>query len=141
MPSDYYEAVQKLRNSCIGDYEIKTNEEYRELIEEDMGINFYIYSEKDLVGYSGKTYPIIRLIILDSELTGYKYCETFVHEAIHLKEFIGQEDYVSFKTFQYMYENEELRNVGVWFGLSQIYGSYEGEYNVSHLIVNYLTKD
>lgn len=136
--SDYYNAINLLESSYTTPNP-KTKEEYRNFIECDLGIKFYIYTEKDMVGYAGKTYPLARLIIIDTDADGYKYCITFVHEAIHLKEFIGQEDYVSFQTFKYLYESEELHNVGVWYGLSQVYGCYSGEYNVSHLIVNYLT--
>lgn len=139
MQRDYLEAINILRSSDSKVYEPKTKEEYRSFIEKDLGVNFYIYSEKNLYDYAGKTYPLIRLIIIDESISGYKYCETFVHEAIHLKEFIGQEDYVCFETFKYLYESEELHSVGVWYGISQIYGFYNGEYDVSHLIVDYLT--
>lgn len=139
MPRDYRNAIQLLEKSYIKDYKPKTKEEYRKFIESDMGVHFYIYTEKDMVDYAGKIYPLARLIIIDTDTDGYKYCETFAHEAIHLKEFIGQEDYVTFQTFKYLYESEELHNVGVWYGLSQVYGCYSGEYNVSHLIVDYLT--
>ena len=81
-----------------------------------------------------------RVIVIDSEISGYKYCETFVHEALHLKKFSGNETYISFETFRYMYETKELKNVAVCYGLEQIYGEFYEEYNVAHLIVDYLTK-
>lgn len=141
MPRDYMTAIHKLQNSYNECEKPKTKEEYRKFIENDLGMHFYIYSERDMNDYAGVTFIPIRLIVLDLELDGYKYCETFVHEAIHLKEFVGQEDYVCFETFKYLYESEELHNVGVWYGLSQIYGCYSGEHDISHLIVDYLTKE
>ena len=141
MPKDYYSAINILEKGYESTFVSMTKEEYRQFVENDLGLHCYIYSEKHINGFAGKTYPMIRLIVIDPDVSGYKYCETFVHEAIHLKEFIGQEDYVSFQTFKYLYESEKLHNVGVLYGLSQIYGSYEGEYNVSHLIVDYLTKN
>ena len=140
-PRDYRKAIDLLQNSYTKGHEPKTKEDYRKFVETDLGLHLYFYSEKNMADYAGKTYPLIRLIIIDTDADGYKYCETFVHEAIHLKEFIGQEDYVSFQTFKYLYESEELHNVGVWYGLCQIYGQYAGEYNVSHLIVDYLTNN
>lgn len=143
MPSDYREAVEILReeNKDQGFDWLNSKEEYREFVAKDLGIGLYFYSEKKMVGYYGKTYPIARVIVIDSELSGYKYCETFVHEALHLKKFSVNETYISFETFRYMYETEELRNVAVCYGLEQIYGEFYDEYNVSHIIVDYLTKN
>lgn len=137
---DYWEAVEILRNSKTYESRVKSNQEYKALIEKEINLGLYFYSEKKLVGYAGKTYALIRLIVIDSEIKGYKYCEAFVHEAIHLKEFIEQEDYVCFETFKFMYEHEELRNVAIEYGLSHIFGDTCDEINISHLIVDYLTK-
>jgi hypothetical protein len=142
MPSDYNKAVEILRkeNKNPSFDWLNSKKEYREFIAKDLGIGLYFYSEKKMVGYYGKTYPIARVIVIDSEISGYKYCETFVHEALHLKKFSGNETYISFETFRYMYETKELKNVAVCYGLEQIYGEFYEEYNVAHLIVDYLTK-
>lgn len=139
LPKSYRKAIDILESTYDKNYKIKSKEEYRKIICEDLGLKFYFYSEKELVGYAGKTYPLIRLIVLDSEIDGIKYCETFAHEAFHLKHFTGQEDYVCFQTFKYLYESNELHNCGVLYGLWQIYGFYSGEYNIPDLIVDYLT--
>ena len=109
MPNDYYTAVNILEADYKPTSALMTNEEYRKFIENDMGLHCYFYLEKDMNRLAGKTYPLIRLIVIDPNAKGYEYCEVFVHEAIHLKQFIGQEDYVSFETFKYLYNNEELK--------------------------------
>lgn len=142
MPQDYREAIDILQNSYTDFEEHKSNEEYRKFVEDDLGLHFYIYSEKDIGGeHDGRIYPLARWIVINTEADGYRYCMAFVHEAIHLKEFIGQADYVCFETFKYLYESEELHNVGVWYGLSQIYGFYSDEYDISQHIVSYLTNN
>lgn len=137
---DYYKAVQILRESRIESSPVMTKEECRLFVEKEINLGLYFYSEKKLVGFAGKTYALIRLIVIDSDAIGYKYFESFVHEAIHLKEFIEQEDYVCFEAFKFMYEHEELRNVAIEYGLSHIFGDTCDELNISHLIVDYLTK-
>lgn len=132
-------ALDKLEKEYNNHVPARTNAYYKNFIEKDLKLRAYIYHEKELQDYNGLTFPTIRLIILDSRLVGYNYCVTFVHETIHLTEFIKQENYVTWKTFKYLYESEELHNVGVWFAERQILGYYKGEYNVSDLIVNYLT--
>lgn len=112
---------------------------YKEFVEKDMGVKFYIYGEKELGKYNGKTFVTIRLILIDNTIDGYEYCTTFAHEIIHLTHFVANERYVCYETFKYLYESEELHEVGVWYGCRQIYGYYSGEYNISDLIVNYLT--
>lgn len=139
--TDYLTAVEILEKEYDKNEEVKSNSYYKSKIEKDFKLNCYIYSEKKLKSHNGVTFPTIRTIIIRQGVGGYEYCETLAHETIHLKEFIKQEDYVSYKTFLYLYESEELHNVGVWFGLRQLYGYYSGEYNVADYIVNYLTKE
>jgi hypothetical protein len=134
-------ALDRLEREYNENEPSKTKTYYKNFIEKDLGLKAYIYSENELEHHSGLTYPTIRLIVMDNRLGGYSYCTTFVHEAIHLTEFIQQEDYVTWRTFKYLYESEELHNVGVWFAERQILGYYQGEYNVADFIVDYLTKE
>lgn len=119
-----------------------SDEEFREIIEDETGLSFYIYFERNLGDeYSGLTLSTIRTIIVDERVKGYDYCEVFMHEAIHLTHFTGNERYVSFNTFKYLYESEKLHDVGVRYGIRQIHGYYNGEYDVYDLIIDYLTKE
>jgi hypothetical protein len=137
----YYNAVDILRKELYENVCEFTNEEYREYIEKDMGLKFYIYKEIDLKdNYYGKAYPIIMTMFLDKDLEGYDYCETFVHEAIHLKQIVADETYVCYETFKYLYEDEVLHNVGVVYGWKQMNKSTPNEYNIQEQVVYYLTQ-
>ena len=120
---------------------VESNEYYRELIEKDLGLRFYLYSEGELDRYVGKTYMTIRRITIDESAKGYQYCWAFAHEAMHLKHFIKHEEFVTFETFKFLYEHEELHNVGVALALKTLEGGYSGEYDISNYIINYLTKN
>lgn len=112
---------------------------YKQFVEKDMEVKAYFYSERKLNKYNGLIFATIRLIVIDNTIDGYEYCTTFTHEVIHLTHFVANERYVCYETFKYLYESEELHEVGVWYGCRQIYGYYSGDYNISDLIVNYLT--
>ena len=120
--------------------DVKSNEYYRQLIEKDLGLKFYIYKETDNMSYyTAGSCLVIRTIVIDKNNVGYTYCWNFAHEAMHLKHFILHEEYVCFETFKYLYEHEELHNVGVVLGLNILKGLYSGEYDVSDYIIDYLT--
>lgn len=137
----YYEAVDILRKELYENTCNFTNEEYRKYIEEDLKLSFYIYKEVDLNdNYNGKAYPIIRTIFLDKDLKGYIYCQTFVHEAIHIKQCVADETYVCYETFKYLYEDEVLHNVGVVYGWQQMNKMYKDEYNIQEQVIYYLTQ-
>lgn len=116
----------------------KTDDELRDVIAKDLGLKLYFYKEKSMED-AGKVYVAIRLILIDKDLSGFEYAETFAHEVIELKSLVRSESWVCFETFKYLYEHEELHNVGVWYGQRQLQGCYYGEYNIADLIVNYLT--
>ena len=116
-----------------------TKEEFRAIIEKDFGLKFYIYKERNLNNYSGKCLLEFRTIIIHQDAEGYAYARTFTHESIHLKEYIGDERYVCFKVFTYLYEHKQLHDVGVWYGKQQLTGKFSEERDVSDLIINYLT--
>lgn len=137
----YYKARDILRNELYEDVCSFTNDEYREYIEKSIGLKFYIYKEKDLNnGFNGKAYPIIRAIFIDKDIVGYKYCETFAHEAIHIKECVGNETYVCYETFKFLYEDEVLHNVGVVYGWEQMNKSKPSQYNIREQVIYYLTQ-
>lgn len=144
LPLQVYSQVNYLNayDFLIREYDDKCNSEskeyYKDLIEKDLGMSFYIYKEMQ-IECSGKAYPTIRTIVIDDDVTGYDYCMVLAHEIMHIKLFIKQEDYVCYETFKYLYESEELHNVGVWYALRQLNGYYSREYNISGHIVNYLT--
>lgn len=135
---DYLMAYQILNEECK---ELtKTDDELRYMIAKDLGLKLYFYNEKSMKDYAGKTYVTIRLILMDIDANGFEYAQVFTHEVMHLKKMVANESWVCFETFKYLYEHEELHNVGVWYGQRQLQGCYYGEYNISDLIVNYLTK-
>lgn len=119
----------------------KTKGEYKQFLHSNLGVKAYLYFETDNLPEknSGVTLATIRTILVDDSLDGYEYCVTFAHELMHLKHFIQDEQFVCWETFLYLWESDELHDVGVWYAHKQLYGCYSGEYNISDLIVNYLT--
>ena len=137
----YYEAMDILRKELYDNTCDFTDEEFKQYVENDMDFHFYIYKETQLSnGYNGRAFPIIRTIFLDEDLTGYQYCQTFVHEVIHIKQCVANETYVCYETFKYLYEDEVLHNVGVAYGWKQLQNSYKGEYNIDEQVIYYLTQ-
>lgn len=134
--SQYTLAYQILNEEC--EELTKTKEELRKFIAKDLGLKCYFYKEKSMED-AGKVYVAIRLILIDKDISGFEYAEIFAHEVIELKSFVWSESWVCFETFKYLYESEELHNVGVRYGQKQLQGCYYGEYNIADLIVNYLT--
>jgi hypothetical protein len=123
--------------------EQRTDSEYKQLVEKQVGISFYFYTEKDLGNrLDGTTHPLLRIITIDSTISGYDYCIALAHEALHLKTFCANERYICIETFKFLYENEdeELHNIGVWYARDQLFGLYRGDYNIQDFIINYLLK-
>lgn len=119
----------------------KEKYEYKRIIEEQLGLSMYFYTEKDLENtIEGITHILIRLITIDSTIEGYEYCLAFAHEALHLKTYSKNETYICIETFKFLYENEELHNVGVWYARQQLMGLYIGEYDIKSYIINYITE-
>ena len=141
---DYYNAIDKLHREYNDNAITSLSEsQYKEIVEKELGLKFYIYLERDIKSndYVGLTLPTIRTIIVDEYAKGYEYCITFAHETIHLIQFIKEERYVCFETFKYLYESNKLHDIGVWYAMKQLYGYYSGEYNISDLVIDYLTKN
>lgn len=138
--SEYLCAFDKLYKDFDFKMPSLTKQEYREQLENKLNFQNYIYFECNS-SFNGWQNVIIPTIIINENLSEYDYCRTLTHEMMHFKKFSANEKYISFETFKYLYENEceYLHNVGVLYGLNKIYGSHSGEYDVSGLIVNYLT--
>lgn len=113
----------------------------RRFLANDLGVHLYFYTEANLRKYNGLCYGAIRLIVIDKDLSGMQYCVTLTHEMMHLKKMSKKESYICFETFKYLYESEDMHNVGVWYAIKQLEGAYSGEYNVSNQIVDYLTNN
>lgn len=137
--SNKNKALEILYNEYKPLTDVKSKGYYKSFLEKDLNMHLYFYAEKELSGYNGLCYPNIRLILIDVDLVGYQYCCTLVHEMMHLKKIRVQENYICFETFKYLYESEELHNIGVWYGIRQLNGLYSGEYNIRYQIVDYLT--
>ena len=138
---DCYNALNILRQDINKNHCTMSKDEFREFVEDDLGVHFYIYKEREFKGkYIGKTYHVIRTIVVDNNLEDYDYFVCLAHELMHLKTYIGQEDYICFETFKYLYESEELHDIGVWYAIKQLNGFQgSGEYDIDYHIVNYLT--
>lgn len=138
-PNEYNKVLADLWSEYIPLNTQRTNQEYKELIEEELDLNFYIYCEKDLKWNDGLELKPIRTIIIDNDLSGYEYCLNFIHEAMHFKRLSANETYIHFETFKYLYENEdiELHNFGVRFAIKQLRGDYKEDYNCHDQIIGY----
>ena len=138
---DYYNVSQTIGTP---EYSYKTpRKEFRNFVKSELGIWGYLYFESDKLpsDKAGLSLPIIRTIIIDDELDNeYEYYATIVHEFMHLKHFIINERFVCWQTFLYLWESEELHDIGVWYARHQVGGAYSNKYDISDLIVDYLTK-
>ena len=125
------------------DYELRTltNEEYRHLLSIDLE-SFYFYSEKPM-RMAGVTHPLIRLISMNEDLEYEEYCIALAHEMHHLKLFSGNERFVCQETFKYLYENEDenLKQVGIYYGYGLMKGWWVGEYDIRDFVINYLKEN
>lgn len=134
-----YEVLKELYEEYCRPLIVNTNRHYRTVIENDMGFYLYFYKETQLNDCDGKSFGTIRLILIDEDLSGDRYCVTLAHEMMHLKKMRNQENYICFETFKYLYESSMMHNTGVWYAIKQLEGAYKGEYNISNQIVDYLT--
>lgn len=118
-----------------------SNDEYRNLLEDEIGIHVYFYNYTNLPEeYAGKSYTVIRYMLIDKDVWGEKYATVFTHEAFHIKKCTGNERFVCFETFKLLYNssNKYLHNAGVMYAILQLEYSYTGEYLCEDLIINYL---
>ncbi len=104
----------------------------------------YILIKSDLKGeLKGKTYIMLKLIVLDNNLSLEDYAITLTHELVHLTYFTANERYTSFKTFQILYEskNEYFKNVALAYANLDFSGNTTKEYSCAGYIEEYLKKD
>lgn len=137
---EWSEAFDYLYKDYTDDFML-TKKEYKELIDKDTKLFLYFYKEKIIDGTCcGKTYPTIRLIVLDKRLSEYEYCVVYAHESIHLSKMIMDERYVSFETFKYLInsDNPYLKMAGKWYGIEQLHYKYHNEYSCVDLIIEYI---
>ena len=66
---NYYEALNILQKE-LGKNPCKFNDsQYKEYVEKDLGLSFYIYKEKDLGNkFNGKAYPTTSYILFDKSV-------------------------------------------------------------------------
>lgn len=134
----YNRTLQILQEDYEPMYSYYSNEKYKAIIEEEAGIKPYIYCEADING--GRALIPLRLITISESLVGYEYCRVFTHEVMHIQKVSGQENYISFETFKFLYESEdeELHNVGVWIAIRQLLGYYPSNEDCHEQIIEYI---
>lgn len=120
-----------------------TNKEYKTLIENEMNFRFYIHKQKNMTIYKdakGISSPLILLVVIDDEISGWEYCITLSDELMHIKYFTADERFVNFQVFKMLYEsdNEYLHNIGVWYGLCHLENRITSNFSCKGYIVNYL---
>ena len=112
----------------------------KQLICEDMKNEFYLLIDFINMNRLGMTQPILRTIIVDSDCSIEDYVLTLTHEMLHLNFFTGNETFVNFQTFKYLYEHENLffKKIGIRFSIEILMGGYGGNaYDCSYYIIEY----
>lgn len=138
--SDAYKVYYGLASEYEDMQYTRTKEEYKKIIEDELNLRCYIYIEKNLnIDYQGFMLAGVRVMVIENDLSLSDYCIVFTHEALHFKKFSGNDTYINFETFKFLYENEdaELRNIGITFAMHQLTGRYGGRYDCSSHIVDY----
>ena len=125
--------------SEVDEYDIKVNSrvETRQKIEDIVGVPNYFYAEKDLSGAHGLTVLMLRYVVIDIGLNDFDYILSVTHELCHIKYNCMNERFISFKTFEHLY-NSEYRDVAMVFAMYQSYGLYPHEYDCAEYINKYL---
>lgn len=120
------------------------NEQYiKHQIDQIFNCN-YILIKSDFKGeLKGKTYIMLKLIVLDNNLSLEDYAITLIHELVHLTHFTVNERYTSFKTFQILYEskNEYFKNVALAYANLDFNGKTTKEYSCAGYIEEYLIEN
>ena len=114
-----------------------SKQEIRVLLENELDFKNYVYKEGNTKNYS---VAMFRYINVDKDLDVEQYCIVLCHEMCHIKYFTANERYTQFMAFKSLYEsdNEELKNVGAWFGIYVLNRMYNETYDCSKLIIDYL---
>ena len=112
----------------------------KQLICEDIDNNFYLLIDFINMNRLGMTQPISRTIFVDSNCSTEEYILALTHEMLHLKYLTGNETFVNFQTFKYLYEHENLffKKIGIRFAIEILMCGYEGNvYDCSYYIIEY----
>ena len=119
--------------------DILSNNEYKQLIESELSIAPYKFYIKELSNINGDCNLYFRTITIESSRKGVFFARTFTHEALHLKYLTGDEIYVCYETFKYLYENENkyLHNAGVYYAIDILEHNVAEEYNITNQIMYY----
>lgn len=127
-------------------YNTKTNytiEEIRNLLESDFDIGLYFYKEKSIKYAGGTTIFQLRLICIDKMTTLDKsfYAYELAHELTHLKYYNGNECWVEFMTWKYLYEsgNEFLYNTSLWLANYKTQNHLQNQEDCGWWILEYLS--
>lgn len=65
----------------------------------------YVLDFKNIAPTSGVTRPLLRYVVLDSNISGWDAIETLTHELLHIQLCVKDENYVEFMTFKVLYES------------------------------------
>lgn len=118
-----------------------TNSEYEKRIAKQLNFTNYTLHFQDLDGLIiGLADIYERKITIDVGVSGYTFCQTFTHEALHIKYCTSNEKYICFTTFKFLYESEDscLRSCGIRYALDNMQWGYSGEYYIQSQIIEYL---
>lgn len=115
---------------------------YKEQIDELLGNPIYIYTEKELTskGIYGKTYIILRAVILDKSVDIKNYIFTLTHELMHIKYTTACERFINLQTFKVLYESSipEFEYVALWYAKKDMGGVIHKDYSCWGYISEYL---
>ena len=124
-----------------------SKEDARKMLEDELNFKNYIYKEGEVKAIKDSAYSValLRYIKIDMKKCARleDYYIALCHEMCHIKFFTGNEIYTQFMTFKVLYEsnNEELKQVGTWFGIYVLNRCYTQSYDCSQLIIDYLKSE
>jgi hypothetical protein len=118
----------------------KNRNEIRKDIEDLLNIRFYFYEETKIED-GGMCNPIIRKILLSSDLTDIEYIEIFCHELCHIKYFTSNERFTQYKTWETLYNSDKYRPVANYILYKMSRRMYYKEYDCYCQILEYLKEN
>ena len=121
--------------------EYKSNADIKQDIDGLFNNTKYILKHKEMNGdTAGYTVLLLKIIVLDNDLTQENYTLTLAHELVHLTHFTANERYVSFITFKVLYESENnyFKSVALAYADAQFKHLYQHSYDCSGYIEEYL---
>lgn len=133
-PIEYYPSKEKEHISV---------EQAVELVNNHFKINYTLkFDSLQSSGLLGKTMPIINVVTIDNNLSGWEVISTLTHELCHIKYYTISETFTEFKTFVELYEsnNSILKNRAEWLVYEHCVKQYRKytDYDCSWYIIDYL---